>query len=359
MQTHKIINIFFPCIALFGILQACNTTTKEQKYLPDVQKIEANMDIIRFDRLFFSIDTSRLEADLISLKKQHPSFTNGYLKTVLGVGNSLQEPYIVKGYLNFADAKYTYDTVQKVFNNMAQVEKELQDLARHYSYYFPDSTPITKAYAYLSEYHGDRMAQPEDGFVGLPLDMSLGNGYPAYNLLKIPLYDQRTCNKAHLVAKAANAVAQSITARHCQKGGNHLIDQMLYNGKYMYLTDILIPSVADSLKFGYTSYQMEYCRRGELSLYKHLLKNELFYSGDSKLILKYVNKGPFRPEFDLPGNSGTWLGYRMVMAFAKFHKNRLKQSGQYNIREIDQMIIALVMQEIEPQKFLQVYKAAS
>ncbi len=357
MQTPKIINIFFPCLAFIGLILSCNTSTTDQKYIPDVQNIATNLELVRFDQLFFSMDTVRLKSELSALKKQHPIFMDGYLKSVLGAHDTLQEPYVVQGYLKFADARYTYDTLQKVFKDLEDVKEQLQELARYYQYYLPDSTPLTRAYAYLSEYHGDRMAQTEDGFIGLPLDMCLGTGYPAYDLLKIPLYDQRTCNKAHLVAKAANAVAQSLTARHSQAGGSHLIDRMLYNGKYMYLTDLLLPSVADSLKFGYSSYQMEYCIRGELSLYKHLLSNELFYSGDTKLILKYVSKGPFKPEFDLPGNSGTWLGYRMVSAYANHHRNRLKKSGQFNARSVDQQVIAMIMQETDPQKFLQVYKA--
>ena len=73
-----------------------------------------------------------------------------------------------------------------------------------------------------------------------------------------------------------------------EAGGSHLIDLMIYNGKTMYLTDLLIPNIADSLKFGFSSFQMKYCEKGEMALYNYLSENELFYSGDRKKISKYI-----------------------------------------------------------------------
>ncbi len=199
----------------------------------------------------------------------------------------------VQGFLQHPDTRYTYDTIQQVFDSLPEVKTQLQELATHYQYYFPEQPPLTKAYAYLSDYHGDRFALLESGFVGLPLDMALGQGYPPYNALKLPQYDQRTCTREHLVPKAADAVAQNLMMLYGESGGTHLIDLMLYNGKTFYLSDILLPTVADSLKFGFSSFQMEYMRRGELTLYEYLSKEELMYKSETKRISKYITKGSF------------------------------------------------------------------
>lgn len=357
MQTPKIINAFFLFSAFVFLLFSCQSTVVETKYTPDVQIIDQAVQLIRFEQDFFALDSNNIAIELQKLKEKHPEFTFGFLSSVIGVQNSSTELQQVKGYLNYKDAQYTYDTIQHIFKTLPQVQKELDELASHYQYYFPDRKPLTKAFTYLSEYHGDRLAVVDEGFVGLPLDMALGMGYPPYTFLKIPAYDQRTCNKEHLVAKAADAMAQNIVPTLARPKGNHLIDLMLYNGKMMYLTDLLLPSVADSLKFGFSEFQMKYCQKGELELYEHISNEELMYSSESREISKYVTKGPFKPQFDLPGNSGSWLGYRMVLSYANQLRAQLKQANAtLSAREIDQQVLQTVMEENDPQKFLTQYK---
>lgn len=357
MQTPKIINSFF-CFLFFGsFLVSCESTIVETAYIPETQGINAAVELIRFEQVFFNLDTTNIGTELKKLETQYPEFTGGYLSSVLGVRDSITGRKQVLGYLNYPDARYTYDTVQKVFGEIPLVQEQLNQLATYYQYYFPENQPLNKAFTYLSEYHGDRLAIIDEGFVGLPLDMALGKGYPPYTFLKIPLYDQRTCTKEHLVPKAADAIAQNLVTEITKPKGNHLIDLMLYNGKVMYLTDLLLPMVEDSLLFGFSSIQMQYCKTGEYKLYEYITSEELMYSSESKRINKYVSKGPFKPQFDLPGNSGSWLGYRMIRSYERQLRSKLK-SAKPNLsnRELDQEILQTILKETEPQKFLTNYK---
>lgn len=357
MQIPKIINAFF-CFLFFGsFLISCESTIVETQYIPETQGINTSVELIRFEQAFFNLDTTNVGTALENLKNKYPEFTGGYLSSVLGVRDSLSARKQILGYLNYPDARYTYDTVQKVFEDMSLIQEELNQLSRYYQYYFPDNPVLTKAFSYLSEYHGDRLALIDEGFVGLPLDMALGQGYPPYTFLKIPGYDQRTCTKEHLVPKAADAIAQNLVTEITKPKGNHLIDLMLYNGKIMYLTDLFLPTVEDSLLFGFSSQQMEYCKAGEYKLYEYISGEELMYSSDTKKINKYVSKGPFRPQFDLPGNSGSWLGYRMIRSYERQLRTKLKQAKpNLSPRELDQEILQTILKENEPQQFLTNYK---
>jgi len=356
MQTPKIINAFFLFLFFGSLLISCESTIVETNYIPKTQGINASVELIRFEQAFFNLDTNNIGIGLEKLKDKYPEFTGGYLSSVLGVRDSLGHQQVL-GYLNYLDARYTYDTIQKVFGTIPLIQEQLNQLATYYQYYFPDNQPLTKAFTYLSEYHGDRLAIIDEGFVGLPLDMALGQNYPPYTFLKIPLYDQRTCTKEHLVSKAADAIAQNLIAEITKPKGNHLIDLMLYNGKIMYLTDLLLPTVEDSLLFGFSGQQMQYCKAGEYNLYEHIVSEELMYSSDTKKINKYVNKGPFKPQFDLPGNSGSWLGYRMILSYARQLREQLKHSKpNLSTRMLDQEIMQTVLKETAPQKFLSNYK---
>lgn len=357
MQTPKIINAFFLFVLVANLVISCDVERQTPKYIPDIKGFEREVKIIRFEQDFFNLDTTQLATSLQVLKEEHLGFTMGFLSKFIGVRDVESELAVVRGYLSYADARYTYDSTQQIFSDMTEVQQQLNELASYYSYYFPDAFPIEKAYTFLSEYHGDRLAILEQGFIGLPLDMALGEGYSPYNHLKVPQYDQRTCNKEHLVAKASNAVAQTLAMQYLRASGAHLIDQMLYEGKIFYLTDILLPSVADSLKFGFSSHQMHYCETGELSLYEHLSKEELIYSSERGKTSKYVSKGPFNPQLDLPGNSGSWLGYKMICSYAALRRKELKSANaNLSAREVDQQVLKMVLEETDPQQFLQNYK---
>ncbi len=357
MQTPKLIH-FFLLVILFSLgFSACNVSTTEvPKYVPDTEGIHAKIELIRFEQDFFGMDTNQIVSSLEQLKTKYPDFTNIYLQSVLRVPNVAQEPLIVKGYLAYKPTHYTYDTVQKVMEDMSLVETQLGELATYFEYYnYNKKIPLTKAYTHLCEYSYSRGVG--DGFVPLPLDMALGQGYPPYNQLQIPLYLQRTLNKEHLVAKAAYAIAEDMVDTEADMKSNFMIDLMLYEGKKFYITDILLPTVADSVKFSFSSFQMAYCKKGELELYHHMTEEEVFYSDDMKKYAKFVAPGPFNPELALPGNSGTWLGYRMVLNFAAQQRKILKQSRpKSTARQIDQEVLKMVLKENDPQKFLQLYK---
>ena len=169
------------------------------------------------------------------------------------------------------------------------------------------------------------------------------------------MYQQRTLNQDHLVAKAAYAIAEDMVATTCEVKSSFMIDFILLEGKKYYITDILLPSLPDSIKYGFSAYQMEYCQKGELELYKHLTDEEVLYSEDAKKYSKFVTPGPFNPEIALPGNSGSWLGAQIIQSFADHQRQQLRQSNP-DARTVDQQVLEMVLKENDPQKFLQLYK---
>lgn len=358
MQLPKRMGAFFVAVLLIFVTYGCETMVVESDYKPDTKDVNAPMRLIRFDQDFFELDTTQLSLGLQNLQERYPVFTQGYLHTFLQA--SPKHPMglaRIKGFISHPDTRYTYDTIQQVFGDLSEVYTQLKELATHYTYYFPEQPPLNRAFTYVSDYHGDRLAILSEGLIGLPLDMALGEGYPPYTFLKMPAYDQRTCNRSHLVPKAADAVAQNYLAAITKPGGGHLIDLMLFQGKLFYLTDLLLPSATDSLKFGFSRQQMDYLQRGELALYEHLSNEELMYERASKKINKYVTKGPFKPHLDLPGNSGSWLGYRIVRCYAQhLRESYAKNQPQLDARSRDQQVLQDLLKEQDPQVFLQYYK---
>lgn len=356
MQTPKIIN-YFLLILFFGTFSACEViTTEPSRYVPDTKDIDIKIELMRFDQDFFSLDTTQIDAALTQLQQKYPLFTDSYLYSVLRIPDPSVKGQIVKGYMGYEPTQYTYDTIQQVFSDMQDIQTQLQELATYFEYYnYMNQAPLTKGIAHLCEYSYDRAVG--NGFVPLPLDMALGEDYPPYTQLKIARYQQRTLNRQHLVPKAALAIAEDMVQTYAKMKSGFMIDFMLYEGKKFYITDILMPTTADSVKFGFSAYQMEFCKNGELELYKHLSEEEMLYSDEQKNFSKYVNPGPFNPSTSLPGNSGSWLGYRIVLAYANHLRKAIGTSNPtLSAREVDQKVLRTIIEENDPQKYLQQYK---
>ena len=68
-------------------------------------------------------------------------------------------------------------------------------------------------------------------------------------------------------------------------------------------------------------------------------------------------EGPFRPENDLPGNSGSWLGTQIIMQYARRRRAQLKlEQSQSSAQEIDKQLLQEVLKQNDAQAFLKQYK---
>ena len=99
----------------------------------------------------------------------------------------------------------------------------------------------------------------------------------------------------------------------------NLLDNMIYQGRILYLLRESIPGVKDYMIHRYSEEQLGWCRENEGAMWKYLIENELLYSGDHILISRLTNEAPFVREFgrESPGRAGSWIGFRIVESYMK------------------------------------------
>ena len=102
-----------------------------------------------------------------------------------------------------------------------------------------------------------------------------------------------------------------------------MLDEMIYQGKILYLLDKVLPYTEDSIKFGYTTNQVKFCNKNEYMMWSFFIEKKLLYTKDFKLVNKYCGEAPFSTGMpdDSPGRTGIWLGWKIVTAFMKNNKN--------------------------------------
>ena len=312
----KITFILLLAVSLF----AC----KKKKGIPDVSDIKVDINLERFDRDFFTIDSNNILPGLNELNKKYPALTTIFLQNILGLDSASTLPG-VKRFISLSGG--LYDTVNTIFKNTNDLEKDFKQGFQFVKYYFPQyKVPNITTIAGPV----DAMAQSETGptpnflatdFLGVSLQFYLGKNFSVYNdpffIENVaPAYRSRRFSKEYIIADAMQLVVSDIFPD--KSGGKPLIEQMVEKGKQWYLLDKFLPTTPDSIKTGYTQQQINWCDENEGLIWSYIVKNEDLYSLNPGVIQTYIGEGPFTQGFSQelsPGNIGQWIGWQIVKKF--------------------------------------------
>ena len=308
--------ILFLVISLF----AC----KKKKGIPDVSDIKVDIKLERFDRDFFAIDSNNVMPGLKDLNKKYPSVTGIFLQNVLGL-DSATAIQGVKRFISLSGG--LYDTVNTVFKNTDNIEKDFKKSFQFVKYYFP-KYEVPKIITIAGPV--DAMAQSESGptpnflgpdFLGISLQFYLGKKFSVYSdpffIENVaPSYRSRRFSKEFIIGDAMQLVVNDIFPD--KSGAKSLIEQMIEKGKQWYLLDKFLPITPDSIKTGYTQKQLDWCNENEGLIWSYIVKNEDLNSLNPTIIQSYIGQGPFTQGFSQelsPGNMGQWIGWQIVKKF--------------------------------------------
>ena len=291
-----------------------------QNNKPDVSDIAVKVNIQRFDQAIFSIDTNQMSAAMAKLQAEYPTLLPLFAGNIIQDRSNPDETQeeALRDFVSIPELRHLYDTVQQVYGDLRDLEKTLTPMFQYYRYYFPQK-PVPQVVAMVSEFATDAFTYG-DSLCGIGLDMFLGENYPGYDPEIFPAYIRRQFHRDYIPVRLARALAQNLADA---PPGDRLIDQMLYNGKALYITDLLLPDTPDSLKMGYTRAQIEGCEANEQALWARLLEQNLLYSTDFNTFRKLVTPSPNAPVAfaETPGEAGNWLGWQIVKAYMNRHPN--------------------------------------
>lgn len=334
------IKIFF--IPVFvGVLIFSSCSPDKRKI--DVSNIEVSISIQRFEKDLFAEkvkNDSVLEFNL--LEKKYPDFFLLYVERIMKMGStgdsSGKYRSELTAFLKNKSIQGLYDTCQLQYNDMSDVEKNLETAFKHLKYYYPQ-TKIPGIYTFISEFSYGIITA--DTILGIGLDMFLGENYVYYPSIGIPEFVVKKLKKEYIVPNAMKAIAENRFDNTNDR--KNLLNEMVYNGKILFFLSYLFPDVPDSLLMGYSQKQIDWCYNNEGEIWNFFLENNLVYSTDAGKYHKFVSDGPTtsgmpRPS---PGNVGSWTGWRIV-------KKYMNENSAVTLQQL--------MRETDTQKILQMSK---
>lgn len=296
----------FFCLLLF----ACN----QKKPAPDVSNIKVDVQLLRFDKDLFSIDTSNVETHLTSLQKKYGAFLNDYLYNIMVLPP--QPDSVAKKIKMFLhDYRFVYDTAQKYFDDFGDEFKAIKSGLQYVKYYFPEYKTPANVITFIGPVEGYANVLTTSG-LAVGLQLYLGEDFPVYHSEFItnvyPDYQQRRFKPAYIAVNCMKNIVSDIYPE--KNGSDPLIYQMIDAGKRLYLLDHFLPQVADSLKTGYTQKQLDGCYDNEAGIWNYFVQNNLLFITDPLQVRDYMQDGPYTEVLGQasPGFIGQFIGWQVV-----------------------------------------------
>lgn len=302
------------CVIIVNLLTGC----KHDRFDIDTSKIVAEPVVFnRLDKDIFSLTPQNIDQQTTKLQKKYTSFYNRYITSIVnngGVQDSLYSQSLLR-FINDKDMSEAYHTLTQNYsdNDVELIGDEMTEVLKRFKYYFPSRKTPKQYVTFMSGFNYNVVYV--DSTLGVGLDMYLGANSKYYSALQIPKFRSRTMNKNHVVPDLVRG--WMITEYDNTDPVNNLLNHMIFYGKIFYTCEALLPQTEDSLIIGYTSAQMEYCKRYEKNLWGFFAKDDKLYANDLKVVAEFTNDGPFTGSIskECPPRIAMWIGWQIVKSY--------------------------------------------
>jgi hypothetical protein len=309
--------ITYLCITgLFIIFMAgCRPDPSERKMPASI----SGVTVERFDQDLFSGDPGNMDSIIAFLQHRYGSFFELFTRRILSIGDTGSPGFTQRfqSFLTNFDNYSAYRKVQQLYPGPGKLDEKLNEAFRQYRRYFPDNR-VPRIIAFVSGFNYSVVS--DSGLLAIGLDKYLGpeeeyySRFGIYNYLRMNMHaDKIPSDCMHLWAETEFAYNDSV---------NNLLTHMIYEGKIMFYVKAMLPDDPDSLLWGFSGPQMEFCTRNEKQMWTNLVEYKQLFLTDRFTIDKYTLEGPFTSGFsqESPGRAAVWIGYRIVEKYMK--KNR-------------------------------------
>lgn len=288
------------------LLISCKQTSETEK---KIEKIPVSLKLSRFDKLFFETKPE----DLGKLKLSYPEF---FPK---GVPDSVWTNKMTN--LQWIEL---YKEVQKKYGDFQPQKTEIEDVFKHAKFYFPN-TRLPEIITVISEMDYNNKVIYTGNYLLIAMELYLGKDHEFYKS-EFPAYIRQNFEASQIIPDVVSALSANQIPEDQNK---NLLSQMIFEGKQLYIKDLLIPDYSDADKIGYTPEQIEWCQENESYMWRFFIDESLLYDTDSKLANRFINRAPFSKFYleidnETPGRVGAWLGWQIVRAYAENNKVDVK-----------------------------------
>jgi hypothetical protein len=293
--------------------------------VPDVSAIKVDLQLQRFDKDIFAIDTNDVGQSVQQLHQKYPGFLQDFIFNILALPPHPDSAQMVERQLVSFVSSYRplKDSADLIFTNLDKTRDEVATGLRFVKHYFPGYKTPSKLITFIGPINSYGNILTTDALaVGLQLYM--GKDYLFYQSEAgqelYPAYISRRFQKEYIAVNCMKTIVDDMYPDN--SAGRPLIEQMVQAGKRLYLLDQLMPETADTLKTGYTKAQLQGCYDNESTIWSFFVQGDFLYSSDPSITKDYMNDAPKTQAFGdaSPGFIGQFIGWQIVKKWMSKHE---------------------------------------
>lgn len=216
------------------------------------------------------------------------------------------------------------DEVNKFFPDFVEPKKELDQLFKNITVFFPDfeapdvNTLISGFGGFTAEDGGDIL------LIGLEYFMDSTAKYQPHSS-EMPKYLKKHYTKETISIKSAMA----LSGRYLQfdRKDKSLINEMIKFGKILYFVKSVLPCKTEAQVLEFSQKEWDQSIANDHRIYSYFIKNGLYYDTKTEPKRLFVHPRPKCVEIsnECPGRIGQWLGYLIVKSYMKKHEITLAE----------------------------------
>jgi hypothetical protein len=328
--------IFFATLLLIGY--SCKNDKTSATEIPTNN---LGIEIVRFDQMLQNLDTNNIEKSYEEMEKKEPLFTDFYFKYLVELNNPKSKEFYtnLKGFLNYKSIKDIKIELNSQYKDISVMKNEFDNAFNFYKTYFPNDT-VPKIYTFFSEYNYGVIIPPFNNAIGVGLDLFLGENHHEYSnpALNFPKFLVKTFDQKYIPTKVMYLFVEDKIGL---VKGNKLLDQMIANGKKMYVVKKCFPNTPDSIIHEYSTKQMEWVAKNEAGIWTFLQKENLLFSTKMDDFQKLLNPSPNSSGMpaEAPGRTANYIGMKIIEQFVERNPNislpeLIKMSNAQKILEL-------------------------
>ncbi len=294
------------------------SSCKRNPYRVNISSVSVNLEIERLEKDLFSIDPADIASSIPYLKEKYGGFLQ--LFSYVTHSGDIDDTLFAEFLTGFCTEKLNYEVYQSVmaeYHDITAIENDLESAFRHYKYYFP-GREIPSIYTCITGFNNSLIIG--DTIIGIGLDRYLGSDCEYYPRLQIYMYIAARMNSWNIVPDCMYGWASSdwdYTAMGYAT--DNVMTSIMHEGKLKYFEKCMIPSINDTILFGFSADQMRFCRNNERQMWYYLIENDLLFSTDQFTIRKLTGEAPSTTYFtsESPGKAAVWLGFRIIESYMR------------------------------------------
>ena len=265
----------------------------------DVESISVSISFDRFDLKFYDQPSEVIP----ELKKKYPFLFPKQFSDSVWISRQKDSLQLL-----------LQSEVNKTFKNIELFERDVNHLFKHIKYLFPFAK-IPRVITLTNNVDYQIKTVYSDSLLLISLDTFLGSENHLYD--GIPSYIRKELDPKYITVQIADKFGAFIIP---PVEDRTFLARMIYEGKKLYLHDLLLPHVPVEDRIVYTKEEFNWALENEKYVWQYFIEKQVLYQTQLEWVQRFIEPAPFSKFYlqldnETPGRIGSWLGWQIVNSY--------------------------------------------